>query len=298
MRVHAVFVENHHLAVLDVADVFRADDVECAGLRGKDRLAVELPDHQRTDAERVARPNELLVGEADERIGAFELAQSLDETVDEAVAPGVGNEMEDDLGIGRRLHDGAVAHQLAPQREPVGQIAVVADRQAAAVELGEQRLHVTQDGLAGGGVAHVAHRGHAGQTLDHLPAGEVVPHETHAALGMEPLAVERDDARGLLPTVLKGMQAEGGDGSGIRMPEDAEDAALFPQPVAVQFGPAPGRRFAIGRSRIGPTAAEIEPGVAWSVGHLAHLLMNSWRGQRGAALPRSNCCMPDRSLTP
>ena len=76
------------LAVLHVADVFRADDVERAGLRGKDRVAVELADHQRADAERVARADELLVGQADERIGAFELAQPLDETVDEAVALG------------------------------------------------------------------------------------------------------------------------------------------------------------------------------------------------------------------
>jgi hypothetical protein len=141
--------------------------------------------------------------------------------------------MQDHLGVGGRLHDGAVAHQLAPQSQAVGQIAVVADRQAAAIELGEQRLHVAQDGLAGGGVAHVAHCRHAGQTLDHLPAREVVAHEAQAPLGMEPFAVERDDARRLLPAMLESMQAERGDGGRVRMPEDAEDAAFFPQPVAV-----------------------------------------------------------------
>ena len=112
---HAVVVEYHDLAVLDVAHVFRADDVERAGLRGEDRMAVELADHQRTDAERIARADQLLVGEADERIGAFELAQPLDEAVDEAFSRGTRDQMQDDLGVGGRLHDGAVAHQLAAQ---------------------------------------------------------------------------------------------------------------------------------------------------------------------------------------
>src|SRR5664279_2903328 len=55
MRLHAVLVEDHHFAVLHVAHVLRADDVERAGLRGQNRAAVELADHQRADAEWIAR---------------------------------------------------------------------------------------------------------------------------------------------------------------------------------------------------------------------------------------------------
>ena len=142
--------------------------------------------------------------------------------------------MQDHLGVGGRLHHRAVAHQLAAQREAVGQVAVVADGEAAAVELGEQRLHVAQDGLAGGRIAHMADRRHAGQAVDHLAAGEVVADEAHAALGMEALAVEGDDAGGLLAAVLQGVQAERGDGGGVGMAEDAEDAAFLAQPVVVQ----------------------------------------------------------------
>ena len=86
VRLHAVLVEHDDLAVLDVAHVARADDVERAGLRGEDRMAVELADHQRADAERIARADQLLVGQRDERVGALELAQRVDEAVDEAVA--------------------------------------------------------------------------------------------------------------------------------------------------------------------------------------------------------------------
>ena len=233
MRLRAFVVEDDDLAILDVAHVFRADDVERAGFRCQDRAAVELAEHQRPDAERVAGTDQLLVGHGDEGIGALELAQALDEAVDEAIALGAGDEMQDHLGVGGRLHHRAFGDELAAERQAVGEIAVVADGEAAAFELGEQRLHVAQDRFAGGGIADVADRGGAGQAVDHLAAGEVVADQAHAALGVEALAVEGDDAGGLLAAVLERVQAERGDGGGVRMAEDAEHAALFAQPVGV-----------------------------------------------------------------
>src|SRR5262249_45504682 len=99
VRVDAVFIEYHDPAILHVANGFRADDVERASFGGKDRVGVEPADHQREEAGWVARSDELLVGKTDERIGAFELPQPLDEAVDEAVAFGVRDEMQDDLGV-------------------------------------------------------------------------------------------------------------------------------------------------------------------------------------------------------
>ena len=98
-----LFVEHDDFAVLDVANIFRADDVERAGLRGQDRIAVEFAQHQRTDAERIARADQLLVGQADKGIGAFERAQAVDEAVDEMVALGLCDQMQDHLGVGGRL---------------------------------------------------------------------------------------------------------------------------------------------------------------------------------------------------
>ena len=112
------------------------------------------------------------------------------------------HQMQDDLGVGGRLHDGAVAHQLAAQRQAVGQVAVVADRKAAGIELGEQRLHVAQDRFAGGRVAHMADRRHARQPFDHLAPREGVADEAEPALGMEVAAVEGDDAGRLLAAML------------------------------------------------------------------------------------------------
>ena len=254
MALRAVLVEHHDFAVLDVAHVLRADHVERAGLGGQDRAAVELAEHQRADAERVTGADQLLVGHADEGIGAFELAQALDEAVDEAVALGARDQVQDHLGVGGRLHHGAVVDQLAAQRNAVGQVAVVADREAAAFKLGEQRLHVAKDGFAGGRIAHMADRDGAGQPVDHLAAGEVVADQAHAALGVEALAVERDDPGGLLAAVLQRVQSERGDRRGVGMAEDAEHAAFLAQPVGVRIehgrvGGVVGHRFVHGLLR-------------------------------------------------
>ena len=113
------------------------------------------------------------------------------------------------------------------KRQPVGEIAVVADREAAGIEFGEQRLHVAQDGGAGGGIADMADRGVAGQALDHLAAGKRVADQAEPAFAVKAGAVEGDDAGGLLAAMLQGVQSERGDGGGFRMAEDAEHAAFL-----------------------------------------------------------------------
>ena len=235
-RMRALFVEDQNLAVLHVAHVLRADDVESAGLRREDGATVELAEHQRPDAQRIARADELLIGEADEGIGAFEHAQSLDKTVDEAVAMRARHEMKDDLGVGRRLHHCAFAHELAAKRQAVGEIAVMPHGKSAGVQLGEQRLHIAQNGPAGGRVTHMADRSVAGQAIDHLAPREGVADQTEATFGMEAITVERDDAGGLLAAVLERMQAERRNCRGVGMAENAEYSAFLAEPVRVKIG--------------------------------------------------------------
>jgi hypothetical protein len=59
----------------------------------------------------------------------------------------------------------------------------------------------------------------------------MIADQAEAPLGMEVVAVEADDARGLLTPVLERVQAEGSQCRGIRMVKDAENAALLMQPV-------------------------------------------------------------------
>src|SRR3954463_16391196 len=133
----AVLVEDDHFAVLDIPGIFRTDDVEGAGFRSKDRTSVKHADHEGTNAEGIAGTNEFVVGEPYERIGAFELAQPLDKAIDETIAPGARHQMQYDFRIGCRLHNGAFAYKLAAKSKAIGEVAIVADGEATALEFGE-----------------------------------------------------------------------------------------------------------------------------------------------------------------
>src|SRR5262249_50893936 len=124
------------------------------------------------------------------------------------------------------------AHQLAAQRQPIGEVAVVADREATRIELREQRLDIAQYGFAGRRVAHMPDCDRAGQAIDHLAAGERVAHPSKPALGMEAEAVIGYDSRRLLSAMLERMQPKRRDRGGVRMAVDAEHTAFLAEPVA------------------------------------------------------------------
>ena len=139
--------------------------------------------------------------------------------------------MQDDLGVGGRLADGAGGDEILAQRERVGQVAVVGDGEAAGIDVGKQRLHVAQHRVAAGRIAVVADGDVALQPLDDAGAGEVVADEPHAALGVELLAVVGDDAAGFLAAMLERVQAERGDGGRFGVPKNTEDPAFLAESV-------------------------------------------------------------------
>ncbi len=232
--------DHHDLAVLHLTHEFGADDVQRARLRGEHPGLAELAEDERPDSERIARADQLLVGEPDQGIGAFDLEQGFDQLLDEALLLAAGDEMQDHLGVGGRLADGAFFDQGVAQRQRVGEIAVMAQREAARIEIDEQRLHVAQHWIAASRIADVAYRHVAFQPLDHRARSEMVADQADAAFGMEVVPVEADDAGRFLAAMLERMQAERSERRGIGMIEDAEDAALLVQPVLfepVQVGP-------------------------------------------------------------
>ncbi len=52
---------------------------------------------------------------------------------------------------------------------------------------------------------------------------------------MEAFAIEGDDAGRFLAAMLQGVEAEGRDRCGVRVAEDAEDAALLVEAILVQI---------------------------------------------------------------
>ena len=151
--------DDHHLARLDVADEVGADDVERAGLRGEDAGAVELAQHQRPDAraDRARRSACCPTGRpANRRPRPGSARRSRRSTrcrwPEGAIRWMITSVSEVDWKIEpRRCSSGL-------QRQRVGEVAVVRDREAAEGELGEQRLDVALDRRAVGRIAHVADR--------------------------------------------------------------------------------------------------------------------------------------------
>src|SRR5690606_11788995 len=104
---------------------------------------------------------------------------------------------------------------------------------AAEGEVGEERLHVAQDGPAGRGVAGVADGGRARQAARHVRAREVLANEAEIAFVVEPPAIPADDAAAFLAAVLQAVQSERGQDRGVLGAEDAEYAALLARLVVM-----------------------------------------------------------------
>jgi hypothetical protein len=84
----------------------------------------------------------------------------------------------------------------------------------------------------------MSQRGEAGQACNHVLGAEILPDMAHSAMRMKLLAVKGDDSCRFLPAMLQGVKAEGDEGGGVRVPEDAEYAALFAEMVVVEgIGP-------------------------------------------------------------
>src|SRR5579875_1176851 len=230
----ALVRDHDDFTICDIAHEMCADNVESAGFRGQNIMAVELAKHKRPDSKRIACTDQLLVGEHDERICSLEHAQGLDEPVDELGAPAARNEMKDRFRVGRRLIDRAALHEIAAQPQAVGKIAIVGDGKAPRAQLGEQGLDIAQNGLARCRIAHMSNRRFSRQALNRRGLGEMVADKAEPPFRIISVAVKGDDARGFLPAMLQRMQAERRDGGGGGMTKNAENSAFLPQTVTIE----------------------------------------------------------------
>ncbi len=160
MAFEAMVGDDDDFAVLDLAEKFGADHVERACLGSQHVRRAEPADDQRADADRIARADHHVVGQADERVRAFDLPDRIDEAFDDAALLRARQKMKNDLGVGCRLTDGARGDEFATQRQRIGQVAVVGDGEAAGIDIAEEGLDVADKRIARGRVAIVAD-GHA-----------------------------------------------------------------------------------------------------------------------------------------
>ena len=150
------------------------------------------------------------------------------------------HQMDEHLRVAVALEDRPTGLELRSQLVGVGQVAVVADGERAAGVVDGDRLRVLDVRAPRRRVADVADGRPTGE-LGQLVLGKRVLNEAHRAMGVEALAVGRDDARGLLAPMLESVQPEVRDVGRLGVSEDAEDAALVVKAVIVLAGARRGR---------------------------------------------------------
>jgi hypothetical protein len=232
----AVAVDDHDLARFDVAHEAGADDVESAALGGEDPGILQAADHEGTHAHRIPNAQQRLVGEQQQRVGALDPAQRIDQPVDNRGVVGAGDQVIDDFSVGGRLEQAADPHQFLAQEIGVGEIAVMRERQTAEIEVGEDRLDVAVRRAAGRGVPVVADRRVADQLFHDGLGAEDVSDQASGAMIVKDPAIVGYDPGGFLPAVLQGMEAKRGVRGGIRRAVDAEQRTFLVKLVEVVFG--------------------------------------------------------------
>ena len=144
-----------------------------------------------------------------------------------AVVRGLGEKMEDDLAVRRRLENGAFALEFVAQDIGVDQVAVVRDRELAAEAIDHERLRIFHRARAGGGIARVPDRARALQPLQ-FRRPENLRDQPHVAMQLKSRArpVRGHDPGAFLPAMLQGEKAVIGQHGRVRMAENGEDAAF------------------------------------------------------------------------
>ena len=160
------------------------------------------PEDQRPDTQRIAHAHQGFVGKGDQGIGADHLLQRVDQPVHDGGIEADGDQVDEDLGVGGGLEQAAATDQGAMQHMGVGQVAVMRDGEPAELEIRIERLNISKNGIAGGGVAVVPDGDAAGQFLDHPGVAEIVADQSHAAMGVEAGTVEAGDTGGFLAAML------------------------------------------------------------------------------------------------
>src|ERR1051325_9555595 len=135
--------------------------------------------------------------------------------------------MNDDFCVGGGLKDVSVLFVLASEERSVDQIAVVSDCDRTHGILAQERLSVAELGGTGGGVAHMADGGVAGQFFAQQTRRKDLGDKAHAGVTIDGGAVGNGNAGGFLAAMLLGKESLIADLRSLLRTPDAEEAALF-----------------------------------------------------------------------
>ena len=220
--------DRDHLTGLNVAHEARAHGVEGGALR-RDRPAAagQPPEGQRPEADRVAGGHQRLGGQHREGVGAGGAVERVVDALRPGPPRGMGDELGEDLGVRGRDELDTLLGELVAEPARVGEVAVVAEHQLAAIGARVDRLDVGQRVRAGRAVAGVAD----GRVRGGVPPSpsveaakrllvEDAAHQPEALVQHQPLSVADGDAGRLLAAVLEGVKPDVGEARASGPPGD------------------------------------------------------------------------------
>ncbi len=221
-------IRHHHLAGFHLADEFRADQIQGAGLAGEDDGLVESSDDQRPEAERVACGNHLVLAHQYQGVRPMHPGERLGQSpaADRRVGP--GNQMENNFAVRGRLKDGSRRLQFLPEHPGIDQVSVVGDGDLSPTGLHRQGLGILDIAGSGRRVADVTDGPRSSQLLQVLLAKNLSD-QSHPPLDGKWFSQipGRDDAGALLPPMLKGIETVVGQLCRIGMVVHPEDSAFM-----------------------------------------------------------------------
>ena len=196
-------------------------------------MVLDHPERERPQAVRIAERDDRIVGHDDGRERALQPRQHVGDRVLDPLGRMGGEQRGDDLRVRGRAERDVAPAQLGVQLDGVDQVAVVGQRERAAV-VADDRLRVLPLRGAGGRVADVADR-HVADQRAQLVLVEHLRDEALVADRHDAAAARRGrDPRGLLAAVLEREQREVGEPRDVVLGRvDPEHAALVAWPVAM-----------------------------------------------------------------
>ena len=231
-RLEPVGGQRDELAGLHLAHQLGADDVEGAALRGDAEAVAELAERERPDAVRVAEGDHGALGHHHGRVGALEPRHHRGDRVLDRPRLLDRDQGGDDLRVGGAAEVDPALAQLVVELDRVGQVAVVRERDLAAV-VAPDRLRVLPRAAAGGRVADVADR-HVAVERPQLLLVEDLGDEPGVAQRGDVAALAGGDPRRLLAAVLERVEREVGEpGDVVPGGVDPEHPALVARAVAI-----------------------------------------------------------------
>ena len=246
-RADPIRVDPHDLPRLHIALKSRPDRIKCARLAGHAPIAVgRLADRQRPNPPRVAARLHSIRKQKQQAERPLQVLQHVRHRIVLFHVRRLGQQVNDDFRVGRRLENMPVLLVLRAEQGGVYQISIMSHRHRPHQILPQQRLRVAELRRSGRRISHMPNGRMPGQFLAQHPRIEDLRNQPHRRMPVECAIGGNRNPRRLLTAMLKRKKPLITDLRRILRPPNAKQPAFFLLLVLLFQLPLPIRRERVG----------------------------------------------------